>query len=72
MLTNSSKGNLLGSKEEEIVALLHASDNSTSIEILDDGVCQPIVISLGNLHSASIFLAYVFKTLHVESKLMGN
>ena len=38
MLTNSSQGNLLGSKEEEIVALLHASDDSTSIEILEYGV----------------------------------
>ena len=68
MLTNSSQGNLMCSKEEKVVTLLHASNDSISIKILSNGFCQPFIVSFCKVNSASIFITHIFKTLHTNKK----
>jgi hypothetical protein len=54
---------LICPKEEEVIALLDARDESTPTKVLGKGICQPLVIGLCKLYPASIFFRHILKSL---------
>lgn len=68
-LTYSSERYLLRPQEEEVVALLHTSYDPSSIEVVGNGITQPLVISLTKLDPASVLLTEIFKCLHAQKML---
>lgn len=62
---------MLSSKEEEVIALLHAGNETSPIEILVEGFGQTLVISLCKINSTSIILTNIFKCLY-NIRIIGS
>lgn len=61
--TNTAERDGLGSEEHEIVAVLHASDYTISVEVLPHRSRQCLVICFCQLHSSTVILAHHLQQL---------